>query len=127
MGRLLKALYSRQILDPSTSAQLLDILKGQQVRDRLPRYLPRGVVVANKTGLMKDACHDVGILYGRNHDYVIAVLTTEFGTFSQAKQAIGQIGRAVYQYDGGEPITLPKVIRKKPASAATKTARSRKS
>ena len=55
---------------------------------------------------MKDACHDVGILYGRNHDYVIAVLTTEFGSYTQAKQAIGQIGRAVYQYDAGEPITV---------------------
>jgi hypothetical protein len=92
---------------------LLDILKGQHVRDRLPRYLPKGVVVAHKTGLMKDACHDVGILYGRNHDYVIAVLTTEFGSFTQAKQAIGQIGRAVYLYDAGEPITIAKVARRR--------------
>jgi len=50
MARLLKSLYSRQILDPTSSAQLLDILKGQHVRDRLPRYLPPGVVVAHKTG-----------------------------------------------------------------------------
>ncbi|MHB8835551.1 MAG: serine hydrolase [Candidatus Methylomirabilia bacterium] len=113
MARLLKSLYAQQILDPPTSAQLLEILKGQHVRDRLPRYLPKGVVVAHKTGLMKDACHDVGILYGRNHDFVIAVLTTEFGSYTQAKQAIGQIGRAVYQYDAGEPITVPKVVRRR--------------
>jgi len=123
MGRLLKSLYAKQILDPPTSAQLLDILKGQHVRDRLPRYLPPGVVVAHKTGLMKDACHDVGILYGRNHDFVIAVLTSEFGSYTQAKQAIGQIGRAVYQYDAGEPITIAKVVRRRnltpsPAKAA---------
>jgi beta-lactamase class A len=120
MGRLLKSLYAQQILDPPTSAQLIEILKGQHVRDRLPRYLPPGVVVAHKTGLMKDACHDVGILYGRNHDYVIAVLTSEFGSTTQAKQAIGQIGRAVYRYDAGEPITPVNVVRrksKKPAPA----------
>jgi beta-lactamase class A len=118
MGRLLRSLYTNQILDPPTSAQLLDILKGQHVRDRLPRYLPPGVVVAHKTGLMKDACHDVGILYGRNHDYVVAVLTTEFGSYVQAKQAIGQIGRAVYQYDAGEKITIAKVVRRKNLKAA---------
>jgi len=73
---------------------------------------------------MKDACHDVGILYGRNHDFVIAVLTTEFGSYTQAKQAIGQIGRAVYQYDAGEPITVAKVVRRRnltPAPAPTKS------
>jgi len=117
MARLLKALYGRRILDPPTSAQLLDILKGQHVRDRLPRYLPRGVVIAHKTGLMKDACHDVGILYGRNHDYVVAVLTSEFGSYTQAKQAIGQIGRAVYQYDAGEKLSSPKLVRGKKAPA----------
>ena len=129
MGRLLKSLYARQILDPPTSAQLLEILKGQHVRDRLPRYLPPGVVVAHKTGLMKDACHDVGILYGRNHDYVIAVLTTEFGSYTQAKQAIGQIGRAVYQYDAGEPITIAKVVRRRnltPAPAKASPAQASK-
>ncbi len=118
MARLLKALYGRRVLDAPTSRQLLDILKGQHVRDRLPRYLPPGVVVAHKTGLMKDACHDVGILYGRNHDYIVAVLTTEFRSFTQAKQAIGQIGRAVYQYDAGERLTLPPAAVKRKAPPA---------
>ena len=127
MGRLLKALYAGSILDPESSGQLLDILKGQHVRDRLPRYLPRGVVVAHKTGLMKDACHDVGILYGRNHDYVVAVLTSEFGSYTQAKQAIGQIGRAVYLYDAGEPITLAKVVRRKNLSNSPAKSRPAKS
>jgi beta-lactamase class A len=128
MGRLLKALYERRILDPPSSTQLLDILKGQHVRDRLPRYLPRGVVLAHKTGLMKDACHDVGILYGRNHDYVIAVLTTDFGSYGQAKQAIGRIGRAVYQYDAGEKITTPQTAARKkaPPPARRKSLRSRR-
>jgi len=126
MARLLKALYGRRILDPPTSAQLLDILKGQHVKDRLPRYLPPGVVVAHKTGLMKDACHDVGIIYGRNHDYVVAVLTTGFGSFTQAKQAIGQIGRAVYQYDAGERLSIPSASRSKKAPPA-KTRSTRKS
>jgi beta-lactamase class A len=124
MGRLLRLLYSQQILDPTTSAQLLEILKGQHVRDRLPRYLPKGVVIAHKTGLMKDACHDVGILYGPNHDYVVAVLTTEFGSYTQAKQAIGQIGRAVYQYDAGKPIAVAKTVRRRNLAPA-KASRSR--
>jgi beta-lactamase class A len=127
MARLLKALYGRRILDEPSSVRLLEILKGQQVRDRLPRYLPQGVVIAHKTGLMKDACHDVGILYGRNHDYVVAVLTSEFGSYTQAKQAIGQIGRAVYLYDAGEPITVAKVVRRKNLSNSPAKSRPTKS
>jgi beta-lactamase class A len=112
MGHLLKAIYEQRVLDAPSATQLLEILKGQRVRDRLPRYLPRGVVLAHKTGLMKDACHDVGILYGRNHDYVVAVLTTVRLVHA------GQAGdrpdrRAVYQYDAGEKITPPTVVRRR--------------
>jgi hypothetical protein len=57
---------------------------------------------------------------------VVAVLTTEFASFSQAKRAIGQIGRAVYQYDAGERLTLPQAKRATKAPPA-KTKSSRKS
>jgi len=49
MARLLRAVRAAHPRPPS-STQLLEILKGQRVRDRLPRYLPSSVVIAHKTG-----------------------------------------------------------------------------
>ena len=119
MARALKALYTRSVLDGPSCDLLLEILKGQQVRDRLPRYLPRDVVLAHKTGLMNDVCHDAGILYGRNHDYVVAVLTADFPSFTQAKRAIGKIGQLVYRYDRGEALSPPPAPPRKPAARTT--------
>jgi beta-lactamase class A len=113
MARLMKGLYFKKILDAASCDQILEIMKGQKVRDRLPRYLPPGVVVAHKTGLMNNICHDVGIIYGGNHDYVVAVLTADFPSFRYAKDAIGKVGRMVYQYDRGEPLTIVKQPQKK--------------
>jgi beta-lactamase class A len=123
MARAFKALYTRSVLDAPSCDLLLGILKGQQVRDRLPRYLPSGTVVAHKTGLMNDACHDAGILYGANHDYVVAVLASDFPSFTQAKTAIGKIGQLVYRYDRGEALAPPPPRRspaKRPAAPAAK-------
>ena len=47
--------------------------------------------------------------------------------FLGLKQAIGQIGRAVYQYDAGEKITIPKVVRRKNLKSAPAKARPAKS
>jgi beta-lactamase class A len=113
MARILKGLYARKILDGPSCERLLDILKGQQVRDRLPRYLPSGVVLAHKTGLMNKQCHDAGILFGRNHDYVVVVLTADFPSFWYAKDAIGKVGRMVYRYDAGESLAPPKASPKR--------------
>jgi beta-lactamase class A len=113
MARVLKALYSRKVLDPPSCARLIDVLKGQHVQDRLPRYLPPGVAVAHKTGLMNGLCHDAGIIYGQNHDYVVAVLTADFPSFGYAKDAIGRVARMVYQYDTGSPLTAPKLLRQR--------------
>jgi len=114
MARTFKALYDRRILDAPSCDLLLGILKGQQVRDRLPRYLPRDVVVANKTGLMRDVCHDAGIIYGTRQDYVVAILTADAPSFGQAKTAIGRIAQLVYRYDRGEPLA-PAAPKKAPA------------
>jgi len=116
MARTLKALYAARILDAPRCGQLLEVLKGQQVRDRLTRYLPAEIEVAHKTGLMNDVCHDAGILYGPKHDYVVAVLTEDFPSFTVAKRAIGQVGRLVWLHDRGSEFTKLRVVPAKTAA-----------
>ena len=44
-------------------ALAISFLKKQQIKDRIPRYLPKDVVVAHKTGLERGIIHDAGIVF----------------------------------------------------------------
>lgn len=107
MARAWEALYSGKILGKKISSQLMELLKNQKARDRIPRLLPDGIVVANKTGLERNVCHDSGIIFAPNckgagfapgGDILVVVLTSDFNTFNSAKKFISQIAFLSYNY-----------------------------
>jgi len=67
----------------------------QRICDRIPKKLPLQIAVAHKTGLMKDVCHDVGIVYTNNGDFVICVLTQNI-KHSLAKEFIADVAYETY-------------------------------
>jgi len=101
MAFLLEKIYRRDIVSSEASDQMLDILKHQKLRDRLPRFLPTGWEIAHKTGLLRRACHDVGIVFSPGGDYLICVLTSHDTTYRVAKRFIASIGRITYDYYQG--------------------------
>jgi len=101
MALLLEKIYERQLVSPVASDQMLDILKHQHLRDRLPRFLPTGWLIAHKTGLLRKACHDVGIVFSPQGDYMICVLTSHDRTYKLAKRFIASMGRITYDYYQG--------------------------
>ena len=75
------------------------MLKKQKVNDRIPKRLPSDTVVAHKTGLERRICHDVGIVYSPNGDYVISALTKHRNrTARRAKRVISDISSITYDY-----------------------------
>lgn len=98
MAYLLEKIYRRELVSADASDQMLDILKNQKLRDRLPRYLPQGWEIAHKTGLLRRACHDVGIVFSPKGDYLVCVLTARDRTYKNAKQFIASIGRITFDY-----------------------------
>ncbi len=98
MAYLLEKIYKRELVSAQASDQMLDILKHQHLRDRLPRFLPSGWEIAHKTGLLRRACHDVGIVFSPKGDYMICVLTSHDVTYKTAKRFIASLGRITYQY-----------------------------
>lgn len=76
------------------SQKMLDLMRAQQVRDRLPALLPFGTVVAHKTGNLPEVTHDVGIVYSPQATYVIAVVSDK----SWESQPIALLSRAIYDY-----------------------------
>jgi beta-lactamase class A len=98
MAYLLEKIYKRELVSPQASDQMLDILKHQHLRDRLPRFLPTGWEIAHKTGLLRRACHDVGIVFSPKGDYMICVLTSHDATYKTAKHFIASVARITYKY-----------------------------
>ncbi len=98
MAYLLEKIYKRDLVSADASGQMMDILKHQKLRDRLPRYLPTGWEIAHKTGLLRRACHDVGIVFSPGGDYLICVLTSHDSTYKVAKRFIATLGRITFDY-----------------------------
>lgn len=77
MARLLAMIYRGEAVSDDASRQMVEILKAQMKDDRIPRYLPEGTVVANKTGELNEVKHDCGIVYARARDYVLCIMTRD--------------------------------------------------
>lgn len=74
LGLFFEKLYQQDITQHSDT-MMLDILKQQEDNDKIPAWMPPGVVVAHKTGELDGIMHDGGIVYGGKQDFVICVLT----------------------------------------------------
>ncbi len=99
MAYLLENIYHHRFVNGFVSQKCIEILKRQKVKDRLPKKLPAGTVVAHKTGLEYGICHDVGIVFTKNGDFVISVLTRHNNKFAYlSKKFIADIALLVYNY-----------------------------
>ncbi|MCM8791487.1 MAG: class A beta-lactamase-related serine hydrolase [Candidatus Omnitrophica bacterium] len=102
MAYLLEKIYRGKLINPLVSKECLTILARQKVKDRIPKKLPPGTVVAHKTGLERGVCHDAGIVYTKKGNFLIVALTRHKSkTSKDAKAFIAGISLDVYNwYDG---------------------------
>lgn len=98
LALLFGIIESRQNLPHEYGTLMLDILKRQQVRDKLPFYLPEETVLANKTGTLTGVEHDGGILFLPKGSYIIAILTADLEVNYQGLQLIASIGKVIYDH-----------------------------
>jgi len=96
MALLLEKIYDGQLVSPEASAQMMAVLKRQKVNDRIPKGLPKNMVIAHKTGLLNDTVSDVGIIFTKEGDFIICVLTADIHNFRTAKKFIGKIANCTY-------------------------------
>jgi len=99
MMLVMKAIAEQQAVSPEASRSMVEILRGQEFRSKIPAGVPEGVVVANKTGNITRINHDAAIVYppGRR-PYVLVVLTRGFEEPAPASELIAAISRAVWQH-----------------------------
>ena len=118
MGRLLEHIYRGKKFGRETSDQMIELLKGVKYNERLARYLPAGWSMAHKTGLLRRACHDCGVVFSPSGDYIICVMTSNNRNYRDAKRFISKIGSISFKYfdiPGGSSVAAASTLR--PSSA----------
>ncbi|MDR7867902.1 MAG: serine hydrolase [Sporomusaceae bacterium] len=75
MAIILEKLYNKECVDPESDQKMLDILARQQWNERIPANLPHDLKIAHKTGELGGALHDCGIVFGRQRDYILCMMT----------------------------------------------------
>jgi beta-lactamase class A len=96
MATLLELLARGKAISPDTSAEMVQLMARQQVRNRIPVLMPPEATVANKTGNWENSAHDVGIVYGPRSTIVIAFLAEAVTDFDALYEAMSQAARNVY-------------------------------
>lgn len=97
LGKYFEKLYGGEIVSVDYSAEMIEVLKKQTVNDRIPKYLPKEISVAHKTGELKEYKHDAGIVFTKKADYVIVVLSNTRDPY-KASEKIAKFSKAVYDY-----------------------------
>ena len=92
----LEKLYLKREEEPYR--QMLEIMKGQQIRTKIPLRLPSGVVVANKTGELEDVENDIGIVFAENAPFAIIVLSSEVYNTANMRNAIADFTFSAYAW-----------------------------
>ncbi len=98
MVRLYEAIERGQGLSPAAREAVLDILKRQKFRERIPALLPFGVQVAHKTGSIRGVRNDAGLVYAGDVVYAVALFTKRARDGYAATQLLARASRAVYEH-----------------------------
>jgi len=97
MGIFLEKLYKGEIVSKEASKKMIEILSKQKKNDRIPRFLPKSLNVAHKTGFLRKVCHDTGIVFTPNGDFIVCILTSDFKSTKLAKIFIGEVSYKTYR------------------------------
>ena len=99
MGRLLEMMERGTLVDKPSSDLMLQIMRGQLYRTRIPRYVT-GYRIPHKTGdFLPHVGDDVGVLEAPGRTIVISVFTgNHYGSGEVLENAIGLVAKEVADY-----------------------------
>jgi len=99
MGRLLEMIERGTLVDKPSSDLMLQIMRGQLYRTRIPRYVT-GYRIPHKTGdFLPFVGDDVGMLEAEGHTIILSIFTgNHFGSGEALENAIGLVAKDVGDY-----------------------------
>ena len=96
---LFEQLYAGTLVSADASGEMLSMLSGQQLQNKIPMLLPLDMRIAHKTGEDEGTSHDVGIVYAKR-----PFLAGFFGTGIHApsfNRAVQDISLELFFENGG--------------------------
>lgn len=92
MARIARLIAS----EPVTYQRTVGAMMSQEDRLMIPAAVKRPVIIANKTGLLNDARHDVAIIgFNSPAPYVLAILTGDFSSIGAAEAGVREAAAEV--------------------------------
>lgn len=98
MLTILEKIYKGEGMSKTVRDNMYDLLVRQQINDRLPKYLPKNVTVAHKTGEIDDKRHDVGIVTAYDTTYVIVLMSKELGAPERDNEILAKLSLVFYEH-----------------------------
>lgn len=95
--RLMEMIGKHEILDVASCDDILDILRRNKSDSRIPALLPKGTVVAHKTGTIRGVRNDVGIVTGPSGPYAVAILSRGLPSDIRGDVRIAEISLKVFE------------------------------
>lgn len=102
--RLLTEIYKGNLVNQQASEEMLDLLKQQNLKSKIPSGPPKDVETASKTGEMTEdqnpvlVENDIAVVFDSSRPYVICILSNCIKNNEDAQKTIRQISSDVYQY-----------------------------
>ncbi len=94
-AELFERIYSNKAVDTKASEEMKKLLFAQKINDRIPKYLPREVKVAHKTGELEQIRHDGGIVLAKKSHYIFVFLS-ETPVPEEASENIALMAQKIY-------------------------------
>ncbi|KQL44603.1 serine hydrolase [Brevibacillus choshinensis] len=100
MALLLEKIARKELISKKACEQMIDIMKRQHFRDRIPNLLPAGTPVACKSGSVGGVHNDIGIIYLPEEKGTVIVSAFSENNSSQleAAQMIAKVAQSAYDY-----------------------------
>lgn len=92
-GMFLKKIYQGEI---PYGEDMMNLLKQQERRGKIPAGVPQGVVVANKTGELDRVENDAAVVFKDGCPYILCIMSENINDAAAARQTIINISAGVY-------------------------------
>lgn len=99
---ILENIYNGKCVNKSYSQKMLNLLKQQTRKNKIPAGVPDGVQTANKTGELDTVENDAAIVFKGDTPYVLVVMSSGLSDTSKARQDIVSISKIVYGDGAGD-------------------------
>ena len=96
LGALLARIARREFLSAAASEEMEALLLRQQIKHKIPGYLPRGTPVAHKTGEDAGISNDVGLVYAR--DPFVLCFAANQSEVPEAERTLREIALCLYTH-----------------------------